>query len=231
VSKYRQLRIISLGIFLASIVALGAAWWSLDGLVENAIVRETSKALGVNVKIKNLQLNPFNGQLAIAQITINNPPGFATNYFMQLDDIKLKMHPLSSLGEVVKIDEFKLQQVALNIEQQLNRNNGTEIASYWQQNQPPSEQRDRGKKFQVNQVAIDRAMATVTGSYLLVANRWNFAVNNIQLQEVTPEKAPGLVLSELSRKLVLAIVGALFEANRDRIPPILQPLVELINRI
>jgi hypothetical protein len=228
VSKSRRLQRISIAIFLVAIAVLGTLWLSLDRLVTTSIEGEASKALGVNVKVENLKLNPFNSQLAIAKLTIDNPPDFATGYLMEFDRLELKLQPLSLLGENVKIDDFALERVDLHIEQKLNRNNMAEIASFLQKNQPPPEQRDREQKFQVNQVAIDRVMATITVSYVLNANTWNFAVNNITLREVTPANASGLVLRELSGKLVLGIANAILKTNRDKIPPILQPLIELL---
>jgi hypothetical protein len=213
---------------VVAIAALGTLWLSLDRLVTTSIEGESSKALGVSVKVENLKLNPFNGQLAIAKLTIDNPAGFATDYLMRFDRLELKLQPLSLLGEDIKIDDFALDRVDLNIEQKLNRNNMAEIASFLQQNQPPPDRRDREKKFQVNQVAIERAMATLTVSYLLSANTWNFAVDNITLREVTPENASGLVLKELSGKLVLGIANAILKTNRDKLPPIIQPLIELL---
>jgi uncharacterized protein involved in outer membrane biogenesis len=230
-SRYRRLKRILISIFVVAIAALGTLWLSLDRLVTTSIEGESSKALGVSVKVENLKLNPFNGQLAIAKLTIDNPAGFATDYLMRFDRLALKLQPLSLLGEDVKIDDFTLDRVDLNIEQKLNRNNAADIASFLQQNQPPPDRRARKQKFQVNQVAIERAMATVTVSYLLSANTWDFAVDNITLRAVTPENASGLVLQELSGKLVSAIVKALLQANRDKIPLFLQPLIELMNKI
>lgn len=212
------------GILIILVVALGVVWARLDATVESNIEQIASATLGTDTRIEKLRLGLLDGQMEIGEVTINNPKGFKTPYFMKAKHLELKIKPATLLGEIIEIQAFKVNALDVNIEQRFINNNLLEIWNSLQQHVDGTAQRREdktGKKLKLtfDFITVKNIFANVILSPLDTNTKTlNFEISNLELKEITQAKFQAILTSEFIKNLVSEILMSIVEQGKNSFP-------------
>lgn len=125
---------------LILIAAVGALIlsFSLDGIVKSNIESTTSEMLDTSVEVNDVSISILDGEGTIDGITIHNPEGFSDRPAIQLKQIHMKIDLSSLLSDTMIVEELRIQQPELYVEQSASGNNLNALNQELQ-TQPPSE--------------------------------------------------------------------------------------------
>lgn len=105
-----------LGLVLLVMLAGGGAVLFVDSLVEQAVERGGTHALGVETRLDGASIGLFSGDFALTDLAISNPPGFEQPLFFALRAAQLEL-PLSALMEArITIPALVLEGITLDLE-------------------------------------------------------------------------------------------------------------------
>ncbi|MEE3716433.1 hypothetical protein V2H45_06725 [Tumidithrix elongata RA019] len=210
-------RKIVISIFIVFIVAIAIAFFNLSAIVKNNFEQNVSQALGVNAKIENLNLQLFSGHVDIKGLVVSNPLGFSTPHFFKIGEFEFQVKPNTILNETVEVETFKLKEVSVNIEQQVNKNNILEVLDHIEK-QKGKEDKNQ-KKLRLKLASVDNiALKLTLSQFGVVLSTLNLSLPNIELKNIGTDDVQGVLLSELTRQLVSAIVKEVLIQNKQNIP-------------
>ena len=94
-----------------------------EGLVKVGVETAATKQLNVRVTLADVDLSLMAGGIAIKGLVISNPPGYEHENLLELKKAKVNVDIRSLLGDVVKIEQIKLDGIDITIEQRGLANN------------------------------------------------------------------------------------------------------------
>jgi hypothetical protein len=112
------------------LAAAGVAWFYLtkgNEIVASAIETYGSAATGTSVRVGSVELALTQGRGDIKGLTIDNPPGYSSSYFLKVDDLTLTLDLGSLAGRVPVVKEAAIEAGHLNVEQHGQTMNLTDI--------------------------------------------------------------------------------------------------------
>ncbi len=122
---------ILLGLVAVFVLAAIAVTWFVmtkgDQIVASAIETYGSAATGTSVRAGRVELALTQGRGDIKGLTVDNPPGYSSSYFLKIDDIMLAINLGSLAGRVPIVKEALVEAAHLNAEQHSQTTNLTEI--------------------------------------------------------------------------------------------------------
>ncbi|HSV27231.1 MAG TPA: AsmA family protein [Sedimentisphaerales bacterium] len=81
------------------------------------IGKVASTVLNVNVGLGDLQLDLLRGNIGISDLQVGNPAGYSANNLFELRNAAVKAQMSSLLSQTIRINEIKLDGMALTVEQ------------------------------------------------------------------------------------------------------------------
>lgn len=122
---------ILLGLIAVVVLAAAGVTWLVTTkgheIVASAIERYGSAATGTSVRVGSVELALTQGRGDIKGLTIGNPPGYSSSYFLKVDDITLAIDLGSLGGRVPVVKEALVDAGHLNAEQHGQTTNLTDI--------------------------------------------------------------------------------------------------------
>jgi hypothetical protein len=119
------------GVVAVVVLAAAAAIWLVstkgDQLVASAIETYGSAATGTSVSVSGVVLSLAQGRGDLKGLTIGNPPGYSSAYFLKIDDITLVLDVGSLGGRVPVVKEVRVDAAHLNAEQHGQATNLTDL--------------------------------------------------------------------------------------------------------
>ena len=112
------------------LAAVGVTWLVMtkgNEIVANAIETYGGAATGTSVRVGSVELALTQGRGDIKGLTIGNPPGYSSSYFVKIDDITLAIDLSSLGGRVPVIKEASVDAAHLNAEQHGQTTNLTDL--------------------------------------------------------------------------------------------------------
>jgi hypothetical protein len=112
------------------LVTAAVVWLYLtkgNQLVASAIETYGSAATGTSVRVESVELALMQGRGDIKGLTIGNPPGYSSSYFLKVDDITLALDLASLAGGVPVVKEALIEAAHLNAEQHGQATNLTDL--------------------------------------------------------------------------------------------------------
>jgi len=208
--------------FLAAIVILIVVAVVGVGLFANstlkvAIEAAGTKALSVGVSVKEVDLSILGGSLGIANLTIDNPPGYQNERLLELDEAGVSVDTKSLLSDIVNIKDIRLDGMSIVLEQRgISGNNLQDIMKKLPAGDEKTSE-PSGKKLHVDTLEITNAnvkvkLLPVPGK----ADTLTLKLAPIKLTDLGGEK--DLDTAGLSRTILLAIAGGIAEQGADVLP-------------
>jgi hypothetical protein len=220
----KLLKRVVLGLIILVIIAIVAVLLLIDPLAKAAVEKGTSYALQVDASVGDVDVGVWSGELTMDNLRIGNPAGYQTPHLLDARRFELSVRPMSVFGSTVEVRKFLLDGLDFNVEQKPGETNVSRVIRNASRlggpdkegQEPPDE---GGKKVKVNHILIRNVVARV--QLLPVggeAATLVIEVPQIELKDVSPEDAPGLAISELTRRLLPAILAAVLEKGRADLP-------------
>ena len=207
----RRLAKAVLWLVVVVVVALGVAWVMIDRIAKAGIERGTEYALGVEATVDDVGVNLLSGRFTMDGLTLGNPEGFTTPHFMKSGHFELEVKTGTLLEETVEVEKFELDGLDVYIEWKgLDKTNVSVITDRLKtgEGKEPAE-KEGGKKLRVKEIVIRNVVAHLkpaVGGELPPVE-----VPEIVLHDVTSDEAEGVVVSELTRRLVPVILEAVLK--------------------
>ncbi|MBE3099296.1 MAG: AsmA family protein [Planctomycetes bacterium] len=206
------------------LAALVAGWLFINSIARTAIERGGTYALGVDTRVDSVSLGVLQGEARVDGITIANAEGFKTPHLMKTQRLEVSLRPGSLLEDTIQITRFEIDGLDLHLEQKVGSTNISALLDNIKKQEGPAKpdqpKQPGGKKLKVNRIVVRNVVAHV---HVLPiggnATTLDVKVPEIVLTDVTPDNAAGgVVISELVRKIVPAILAAVVEKCKGAIP-------------
>ena len=117
--------IFALIIIIFLVLVVGAI--SIDSILRSAIEKAITKQLKVKASLAKVSLNIASGTVTAKDLKIGNPNGYQFENILELKSLSVKTSIGSLLSNPIEIEQIKLDDVALVIEQKGLTNNLNEI--------------------------------------------------------------------------------------------------------
>ena len=242
----RKLLKITVGLFVAMIIALVVLFFTVDQIAEYAIDHAGTSALGVDTHIDGVHIGIISGQTTLKNLTVANPPGYNGSTFLELSEGELDASLSNLMGSRVDVDLIRLSGITLDIEQNSKGFNYAAIlanargeekaeAESASPSKPAKEQpskanpqSEEGKTYHINKILITDVLITANLlSPLGKVTSAKIPIKKIEMNDVGSEK--GVLLSKLTVLVVEALLEAAASAGIKDLPgSVLESLGEQI---
>ncbi len=214
----RTIRIV-LGLVIVLVVIVLVALGMIDSLAKRGVESGATYALGVETTVDELDLSLIGGSLRMDGLKIGNPEGYQTPHMMKSGRFDLAVRIGSVFSETVELSRFELDGLEVNIEQKLMTNNISEVLENLKrfESEAPAE-KEPGKRVKIDRVLIKNVVANVQVAGMGEAGRLSVKIPTIELENVSSDNADGIPISELTARLVMAVMAAVVENGGDIIP-------------
>jgi hypothetical protein len=211
----RLVKILLVAIPLLVIIALVAAFFSMNAIVKTGIQEVGTVATGTAVVVDSVRLSPFSGDGRIAGLTVANPEGFKTDYAFKLGSITLSLDPSSLPSDTIVISEIRVEGPEITLEQGLRSSNIGVIRKNVEQfvgtgggaEEPGDDDEGDagagGRRVRIDRLVISGARLSVS-TPALMGRAVSLSVPEIELTDLGKETEPMTIAEALD--LVLATV-------------------------
>jgi hypothetical protein len=202
------------------------AWLYLtkgNQFVASAIETYGSAATGTSVSVGSVELALTQGRGDVKGLTIGNPPGYSSSYFLKVDDITLAID-LGSLGRVPVVKEAVVEAAHLNAEQHGQATNLTDLENRIT-GPAPSKSAPQPASKSEGRIIIDRFRLThgrITLTSDLLKHPEDLELTDVSIDGigrasggVTYEQAAQAVLDPILRATKTAVEARLRKAAED----------------
>jgi hypothetical protein len=216
-----------IGIALAVVVicAIGAAIYvstQLDTVIADAIESYGRATTGTDVSVGGVDIALTNSSGKLGNLTIDNPAGFETDYFLRVKDIDVSLD-LGSLASAVPIvREVVVDEAHLNAEQRDDATNLTEIQRHMtgaQGTDATSQPNEQGRVI-IDRFRLTNARMTLTSE--LLSKPEDVELENVVVEGIgrgsggaTYDEATEAVLTPILAAARTAVQKRLGEAAAD----------------
>ena len=205
-----------LGLVVVLIVVVGLAVGylvsNLDSIVKSVIEQAGTEATGVPVSVASVEISLQEGSGAINGLRIDNPPGFATDYAMQLDRAAVTLDLDSINQNPIIVKSVLVDAAKVNFEQKDTGSNlNTIMDNLNSGGEDTSTDTATGEEIRViiRQFDFLAAQATVTSSALSESRQ--IVIPDIRLTGIG-EKTSGATTSEVASQILEPVIA---EAIRE----------------
>jgi len=194
-----------------------------DRALKAGIETGASKALGVNVSLKDISFSILAGKVEIKDLVISNPEGYQHPEMLKIGHGLINVSVGSLLGDPVKIETIKFEQIDMVIEQKGLTNNLKEVISALPSEEKPKEEADKKvpDKEPKNLVVSDLEISGVTVKAKLLpvpgkTDTVTLKIAPIKMTDLgTKDK---LDTAKLAGKILAAIAAGIAEQGTDILP-------------
>jgi hypothetical protein len=148
-------------------VAVFFAVDELDSVVADAVKTYGRAVTGTDVDAGGVEIALTEGRGKLARLTVDNPPGYETDYAVLVDDVEVSLDLRSLSSGVPVVTELLLDDAHINAEQLGDATNLTDIQRYANQASPDSAApaEDAGRII-IDRFRLTNARVTVTSELL-----------------------------------------------------------------
>jgi len=103
--------------------------FTIDSIVKSSIEDIGTEMTGTPVTVDGVSISPFSGEGSIRGFRVANPGEYSRDYALEIESISIKMKPLSLFSDEIIVEEVRVMDAAVYVEQKLPENNIHEILS------------------------------------------------------------------------------------------------------
>ena len=213
------LRRVLLGLVIVIALAVALVIVLINPIAKQGVQRGATYALGVPTTLDSMNVGLFSGTVSLSGLNVANPPSFQGAHMLRSGRFDLAVVPSSLLSDVVRINNLDLNGLDLVIDQRVGGSNISQIVDNldrFKGSQPPPDQTS-GKKVQLDHAVIRNVVAHVYTP--LASQPLTVEVPQIDLSGVTSDKPNGVVLGDLMRRILPAILEAVVKQGQGILPP------------
>ena len=216
--------LIGIGIFL--LVVILALLFIRDFLIEHAVEKIGSWAVGTKIEIGYIDTSLFKGKLHLKDLTVDNPPGFHHQHAFELGEIRVALNIKSLFTNKIEVKDIYVSGVNVDYELQLGKSNLGEIQRNLERLEPKkdSSDDDKSKKDDAPQPQVVIRQLLVENSSLSFSNATlgtslKLPLPGLDMQDVGDGKPIGETVNDLFgliftsiKKAVTGVGGVITDA-------------------
>ena len=181
------------------IIGVGGLYFYRNMLVETAVEKGSSYALGVETDLGSAGLEISGGSLELNDFEVSNPDGYETDNFLVIKNGILDVNEGSLLDDEVVIDSFVIDGIEINFEQMGTKTNIQEIVNHIKNLDVTSS--DNGtQKFKINKISIKNISVNTLYNLLDKKVENKFEVDDFTLNNIGDKS--GLTIGELTALVI-----------------------------
>lgn len=208
--KKMLIGIAAAGLLLAAVLVF--LWTNLDWIVESAIERYGSQAVGTRVQVERVALRPAQGKGSIEGLTVANPPGYAAPHILSLGAVSVRIEPRTIASDPVVIDDIRVTSPLVVYEVNDARVANVDVLKKrlgaGQPEKPAarskSGSKEKGKRLRIRHLSIENAKAEVRVASLGDKPRI-VALSRIEMTDIGGKS--GAPPEEVAKQIVTAILS------------------------
>ena len=230
-------------LFAAAVALAVFFYWfvsSIDGIVKKQIETVGSELTGVPVSVESVNLDLSEGKGKISGLTIENPPGYATDTAFKLNELILNIDLISiPNSEPLILKQLLIDGLETNLEIKEATSNLTEISNAIRKNTKQAEDKTQsgqdGKPITitVQELVISRSTINVIDQEKSNSQSLpSISLRNVGGEQgTTPANLAGTVVTKLiSEILKEAALDMIKEAVKEKVGEITKGLLDSINK-
>lgn len=229
------LRLLLVCVGLLVLLGIGAFLF-LDHGAKLAVEKGVSSALAVPVTADSVSIKPFAGSVALAGLSVSNPPGFSQSPFLDLRAASLQVTLGSLMKDVVEVPRLELSGIHLRLEGRGTKTNYGALLEHLDGGEPKEPKKEpkpgggEGKRFLIRELVIRDV--TVDADYALEGSlkKLSGAQATATLPELTLKdigNGEGLTIRQLSARILRALLEA---AGSGKLPGLSADLSENLKK-
>jgi len=215
------IRIVALAVVILLIILLAGFYFFSERAVKLGVETAATKALGVGVSLEDVSISVIGGRVGIAGLVVKNPPGYKNENLLQLAGGTVKVKFKDLFGDIVHINQIKLDGITLVVEQKGLSNNLNEIIKSLPAEERPEEPKKgpepSGKKLQIDDLEITDINVKVKLLPLPgKADTIPLRIGDIKMQNLGGDNK--LDVAKLTSKILVAITKGIAEQGAGSLP-------------
>jgi hypothetical protein len=216
----KKMLVVPLAVIVLIIIVAVTAIHAFGGrALKLGIEKVGTDTLKVDVTVEKVSFSLTGGWVKLEGLKVANPEGYQHEYLLELGSGEVQMNVKSLLSDKIVIENIKLDNVAVVIEQkELVHNNLQEILDALPSPEEEKTEADKpGKKVHVDKLVIDNA--TVKAKLLPIPGRAdtvNLTLDTIELTDLGQDNkmTPAILVAEVLRAIAVGVA----EKGRDLLP-------------
>jgi uncharacterized protein involved in outer membrane biogenesis len=215
----KTLKIVGIAVVVLVVLLVVIAIFSIDRILKAGIERGGTYALGVPTRADSASISFMKGQVGVGGLMVGNPDGYKTPHFMHVGRVDVIVEPGTLTTDSIVVTRFEIDGLDLNIEHGSDLTNVQAILKNMESPtaaQTKEAPKGGGRKVKVNKILVKNIVAHV--KLLPVggdAATIDVKIPELALDNVSSEDSGGVALSELIKRVVPAILAAVFEKGKD----------------
>ena len=219
-------RILLVGIVLV-VVGFAVVWIFFSPIVSGAIEKGATYATGVDTKVKSVSASPTAGKFSLEGLRMANPPGFRDEPFVELGSVRAGWQNGTLLSDTIEMDEFVVENVAVNLERTGDGTNYGKILDHLSQvsggKEPEKEKKPEpakgGKSLRIKKIEIRNVSAGLHLSGVPIGSgSMNVKVPSIVIENFSSEGSTTEIVGKLTRQVLQSILESVLKAGKDVFP-------------
>lgn len=189
-----------------------------DRALKVGIEKGAAAAMKVGVRVNDVNLKILAGKLNLNGLEIDNPQGYEHKQMLTLGNVFVAVNIRSLMSDTVEIDQIRLDNVNLTIEQKGLSNNLQEILNNLPKSDAPAAPGDKPakqlkiKELQINGVAVNAKLLPIPGR----ADTVTLKIAPITLTNLGGDEK--LDVAQLTAVILKAIAKGVTEQGKDLLP-------------
>lgn len=209
-------------VVLLIVVVVGAGvigYITIDKLTKAGIEQGGTYAMGVDTKLDGVHLGLLSGSLSMKGLSVANPEGFKSDYFLSMEDGSVQVSLGSLMSDKIVIPSLTLNGIDIALEKDKGTSNYQVILDNLAKLSGPEEgepaEPAEGKRFVVNELIITdvNVRAEVIGGMSVPVY-----IPEIRLTDIGSDSDKGVLLRDLSGIIVTAILSTVVQQAGDILP-------------
>jgi hypothetical protein len=204
------LTVVAIAVVVA-VVGLALLSTQVDGIVARTVVEYARETTGTAAHLGSADVALSEGRATLEGLTIDNPDGYETDYFLRIDDIETSLDLGSLRSDVPIVKEVLVSGAHLNAEQRGDSINLTDIQRYMSQSPEPSAEEEG--RIIIDRFRLTNGRVTLTSEYL-------GKPEELRLEDVVVNgvgRAGGATYSEATEAVLAPILRAARSAAEGRL--------------
>ena len=219
-------RLVVIGLVLL-LLLVGAAFLFLDTIVRKAVETGGTAAAGVPTTLAKADASFFSGAFGLENFALANPSGFRSEPFLALKGARARWQNGTILSQHLVIDEFTLDGLELNLEQNGTKSNWKQILDNLQRGAPaagggaskptPPEAEGSQRTVEIKLIQIQNTKCALHLSGPLNGD-YKVDVPAIKIENLRSDGSLAEIAGKLTKAVVEAVVAASAKSGNGVFP-------------
>ncbi len=208
--------LVALVVILA--VVVGVVLFRVDSIAKAGVERGGTYALGVPTTVEGVSVSLWGGTFDMSGLQVANPQGFDAPFLMKNGAFNLAVDSGSFFSDEIVVPLIQLDGMDIHFIKKDGKNNISPVLEHLKQFEGGAEAQEQtgsGKKFIINKLVIKNVTAHVD---VPVVGQKSVKVPDIVLEDLTPDNAQGLLMSEIMARIFPMITAAAMQSLGDILP-------------